>query len=129
MGLKADMSAMGRGAKREPGARLRRRRQPPWGFSSTTFAAGGWALQVAAAQVTQRAAGSRNCRSGVRVALACVGLVTVVWRRCGGGAAPDSTDGAHIPAPAATSHLTTPGNAGLCHGAKSSSSWQRGSHW
>lgn len=29
MGLKADMSAMGRGAKREPGAKLRRRRQPP----------------------------------------------------------------------------------------------------
>lgn len=31
-------------------------------------------------------------------------------RRGGSGAAPGNTDGHHIPAPAATSHLTTPGN-------------------
>lgn len=38
-------------------------------------------------------------------------LGTVEKGRCGGGgAAPGNTDGHHIPAPTATSHLTTPGN-------------------
>lgn len=41
----------------------------------------------------------------------CGALGTVRQERCGGrGAAPDNTDGHHIPAPAATSHLITPGN-------------------
>lgn len=127
MGLKADMSAMGRGAKREPGARLRRRRQPS-GLLEHDLGCGRRALQVTAAQGSRRAAGHGTAGRAC-VALACVGLVTVVWRRCGGGAAPDSTDGAHIPAPAATSHLTTPGNAGLCRGAKSSWSRQWWPQW